>query len=176
MPSPSMGPPPFGDGKPLHATALSANYTSWQQPSPTNLQWGHRLSAMETQLDVGLPNGATAGFGDGNFAIASLGAFNGATAFGNRGTNAIPWLIHRKPSIAFRHGTHRDLAAGHHVIIPSMGPNEPAMLVSSTFNGATAFRRCMPGPMGPYLTGSARHRLARRPSMGPPPFGDGNVL
>ena len=97
--NPSMGPPPFSDGKhrePSMGPPLSAMET-FQGSCSTSLQWGHRLSAMETcrvAVGVGRPyallqwghrlsametfvprvNGATA-FGE------TCPTFNGATAF-----------------------------------------------------------------------------------------------
>ena len=48
---PSMGPPPFGDGNPV-ANGATAFRRRMGPPSDTlthTLQWGHRLSAMETR-------------------------------------------------------------------------------------------------------------------------------
>ena len=79
----SMGPPPFGDGKWDRSWGAIADVGT--------LQWGHRLSAMESPgcTTPAMPrtrfNGATAFrrwkvamSGDGAVAVAS---FNGATAF-----------------------------------------------------------------------------------------------
>ncbi len=84
----SMGPPPFGDGN--LATTLARLAMSASVPK---LQWGHRLSAMETaaskmrraQMAVTASMGPPP-FGDGNLinrcALRSpSGCFNGATAF-----------------------------------------------------------------------------------------------
>ena len=81
---PSMGPPPFSDGNTgwiAHPTPPTRSFngaTAFQRwklsqlrfdrISSRDLQWGHRLSAMETSTSA-----PTAGF--------RLGAFNGATAF-----------------------------------------------------------------------------------------------
>ena len=62
-----MGPPPFGDGNDeLLATSSLENI----------LQWGHRLSAMETTMDrvaeslVMIPSMGPPPFGDGNSQIS----------------------------------------------------------------------------------------------------------
>ena len=84
LPGPSMGPPPFSDGNTgwiAHPTPPTRSFngaTAFQRwklsqlrfdrISSRDLQWGHRLSAMETSTSA-----PTAGF--------RLGAFNGATAF-----------------------------------------------------------------------------------------------
>ena len=182
---PSMGPPPFGDG----------NSFSPRAPGRESiLQWGHRLSAMETTAIarklLEAPeafNGATA------FRRWKLHqplrnhilvvAFNGATAF-RRWKQA------------------KDDVAQVYEMVPSMGPPpfgdgnvwgaRRAYRVRRPFNGATAFRRWkrlgrsagLPGPAtlqwghrlsametGPHRGPADRHR---QPSMGPPPFGDGN--
>ena len=78
-----MGPPPFGDGKVAHSS---------DNAQVVLLQWGHRLSAMESRellARLGRQHSASMGpppFGDGK---RNLGAewrvvcagFNGATAF-----------------------------------------------------------------------------------------------
>ena len=81
---PSMGPPPFdgGNGSLLPSTSSTVS----------NLQWGHRLSTVETpprrdqsvrqaMPSMGPPpfDGGNPGSGRGESAIC--GAFNGATAF-----------------------------------------------------------------------------------------------
>ena len=81
---PSMGPPPFSDGN--VADCIQAGLL------PDGLQWGHRLSAMETLpplrhcLSVDVPSMGPPPFSDGNWnatqaAISWTYSFNGATAF-----------------------------------------------------------------------------------------------
>ena len=161
---PSMGPPPFGDGNKVRLP------TDGSAKCP--LQWGHRLSAMETscrpssgRFPTSTFNGATA-FRRwkrcGNPAKSILGnsAFNGATAF----RRWKPWRTRR------------------------------LVLSRSCFNGATAFRRWKRGAAAAAMAGAVilqwGHRLSAmetgrlrqpvepiyKPSMGPPPFGDGNYM
>ena len=108
---PSMGPPPFGDGKPPPpagnasirapfngATAFrrwKAIVVSTSSPRRESLQWGHRLSAMESAASIPSPS-------------ADTPTFNGATAFRR-------WKGCRSICVTW---------------------NQP-----SSFNGATAFRR-----------------------------------
>ena len=185
---PSMGPPPFGDGNAIAAALpnsitgllqwghrLSAMETRWTisgQSRSWCLQWGHRLSAMETTTSstgVVTPTGST---------------FNGATAFRR-------WK--RDPTVLISLNSP----------IPSMGPppfgdgntggNRAIKSGATTFNGATAFRRWKPSGVFGLAGGVALlqwgHRLSAMetvrhraqpsddpaPSMGPPPFGDGNL-
>ena len=134
---PSMGPPPFSDG----------NSETLEWPSSVMvLQWGHRLSAMETlrimwDAVIGArPSMGPPPFSDGNFLLRLLvtGArhtFNGATAFqrwkrGNivggqeaeatfNGATAFQrWKLFKRVLVALW-------------VIP--------------FNGATAFQRWKPG-------------------------------
>ena len=104
----SMRPPPFGDGKTCGNTSRCPSTSSfngatafrrWKAPATRcgllpqlSLQWGHRLSAMESLLWGGMEavnEGASMGpppFGDGKTleATATGGSdtsFNGATAF-----------------------------------------------------------------------------------------------
>ena len=158
---PSMGPPPFGDGnfryrwqQGLRRVTFNGAtaFRRWKlsislaaRIASRDLQWGHRLSAMETR-----PTGATRRL--------RLPTFNGATAFRR-------WKR------------------------PSYWP-PPCRL--PTFNGATAFRRWKRARgLGRSTRGLILqwgHRLSAMetfdiagskdcvagPSMGPPPFGDGN--
>ena len=155
---PSMGPPPFGDGNFVQGYILGRRFVPSMGPPPfgdgnvlelapdrvgvDGLQWGHRLSAMETRSI--------------RLSAVVRWAFNGATAFRR-------WKR--------RH-------------VPGSG-------LEATFNGATAFRRWKRHLL-PVVDTVADlqwgHRLSametapgrgcplglRRPSMGPPPFGDGN--
>ena len=104
----SMGPPPFGDGKMCSSrarlkTSLRFNgataFRRWKVLNQASsavvsalLQWGHRLSAMESTgvaADCGDAHTASMGpppFGDGKAKppptrLTSSGGFNGATAF-----------------------------------------------------------------------------------------------
>ena len=124
------------------------------------LQWGHRLSAMETGSErPGPPTGI-------------CHSFNGATAFRR-------WKLGECPR-------RRTM---HHVIA-SMGPppfgdgnytnaSDAGPSTWTCFNGATAFRRwkpratCKPCPL--LSRGHIGNGGGRPASMGPPPFGDGNV-
>ena len=78
----SIGPPPSGDGNPQQRIRVQA----------TSLQWGHRLSAMETgkvaeiTVDRVLASMRPPPFGDGNSvwpprSSGTASSFNGATAF-----------------------------------------------------------------------------------------------
>ena len=80
----SMGPPPFGDGNMCGVPCLVSCQAA--------LQWGHRLSAMETHESGDVDDGNHAAsmepppFGDGNSvwpprSSGTASSFNGATAF-----------------------------------------------------------------------------------------------
>ena len=141
-------------------------------PAARALQWGHRLSAMETVK-------ANSGIG-GEFVLQ----------WGHRLSAMETARVQDGPAV---------------LVVPSMGPppfgdgnttrQSPTTNTHPTFNGATAFRRWKPGPdyeaagkglipsMGPPPFGDGNllppgHPGAAdlRPSMGPPPFGDGNLL
>ena len=106
----SMGPPPFGDGNmPDVMPELIWEHT---------LQWGHRLSAMETIYHV--PQYPGKGF-----------RFNGATAFRRWKRHSRFWA--GDPDIKLQWG-HR-LSA-----METCSPSSPARTIRC-FNGATAFRR-----------------------------------
>ena len=135
---PSMGPPPFSDG----------NDDGWILRSAIvwHLQWGHRLSAMETcrsrRVTSGyqLPSMGPPPFGDGNVLSPSLGVASIVSA--SMGP-------------------------------PPFGDGNFFQSYASSgwplcFNGATAFRRWKPAHRRPVRP------LPVRASMGPPPFGDGN--
>ena len=104
----SMGPPPFGDGNkvwtkhegyPSVCFNGATAFRRWKRliglalsSGSARLQWGHRLSAMETVSVASLAKragGASMGpppFGDGNLKVVRVGiymrrCFNGATAF-----------------------------------------------------------------------------------------------
>ena len=181
----SMGPPPFGDGNfraSLRSTMQSAKLQwghrlsametdHWATPliSFCSLQWGHRLSAMETA-------------GSSQHLCLCFGASMGPPPFGdgNSGTRDRGW----KPSSSFNGATaFRRWKLGHPVDAPCVvfvlqwghrlsameTPSRPPAMRQrvSCFNGATAFRRWKP-----------QAALVLHPevpaSMGPPPFGDGN--
>ena len=109
-----MGPPPFGDGNGTWRKNVKSGFPQ--------LQWGHRLSAMET------------GRG-GRTSRAVSRSFNGATAF------------RRWKRTGWRNAQH----------------------TTTGFNGATAFRRWK------QLGVSVPFQFCHTASMGPPPFGDGNL-
>ena len=113
---PSMGPPPFGDG---NVTISCARFSR-----ETTLQWGHRLSAMETS----------------------------APSFDLTGLTALQW--------------------GHRLSAMETGTSFTCQGwgMGRAFNGATAFRRWKRDKR------HHQHHQRGRPSMGPPPFGDGNSL
>ena len=130
-----MGPPPFGDGKIGSLIFLLIMLL---------LQWGHRLSAMESASPVG--NSARNGpasmgpppFGDGKgsriVANAWPGAcFNGATAFRR-------WKVAPADSLASRNPSR--LQWGHRLSAMERGGAGGLLPpVLGRFNGATAFRR-----------------------------------
>ena len=116
-----------------------------QLSPPSRLQWGHRLSAMETTRNAWnksrstMPSMGPPPFGDGNTTVGysgrpSSGTFNGATAFRR-------WKPVLQPGPALRG------------VLPPMGPP-------------------------PFGDGNRPGRISglrlKLPSMGPPPFGDGN--
>ena len=161
------------------------------------LQWGHRLSAMETGLHVfravdgELPSMGPPPFGDGNISFSiELLTPDTDLQWGHRlsamETASLTRSFHRRPSTfngatAFRRW-------------------KPAIVYDGRtwsvypFNGATAFRRWK---LGLAVNETSRryvlqwgHRLSAMetwnitagfsqsityPSMGPPPFGDGNA-
>ena len=106
-PCPSMGPPPFGDGNDELLELITALSNPSMGPPPFGdgnlpwtvdvefvdaLQWGHRLSAMETVVNrrvhfqCHVPSMGPPPFGDGNMYgsdvyIPVISTFNGATAF-----------------------------------------------------------------------------------------------
>ena len=164
-----MGPPPFGDGKNL-VVRITGNTASL-------LQWGHRLSAMESvrnstsavvlaRASMGPPP-----FGDGK-----------STRLQERAeVQKLQWG-HRLSAME----SHGDLeVAGGSTSWASMGPppfgdgksqpgadrTQAATSTSRRFNGATAFRRWKA-----TLGRRAIPALAVTASMGPPPFGDGKRL
>ena len=134
---PSMGPPPFSDGNVRGSTCGcvacipfngATAFQRWKPPRTAevmsvvpSLQWGHRLSAMET-------------WSTRSHRRWLRWSFNGATAFQR-------WKL------------------GSLLVI---------RLAKSSFNGATAFQRWKPEHRA-YAQGAQFP-----PSMGPPPFSDGN--
>ena len=135
----SMGPPPFGDGKGL--TPFSVH------PVCHMLQWGHRLSAMESRSATPASQ-------------SRWPCFNGATAFRRwkgiliKGNAAAPVVLqwgHRLSAMERR------------------AARRGRPTTSTSFNGATAFRRWKVGSVGVI------HVEVRLASMGPPPFGDGKT-
>ncbi len=133
----SMGPPPFGDGKRLVMAEMSA--------SGVPLQWGHRLSAMETAsirltIDCDIP-----------------------LQWGHRlsAMESSPSRISPVWSTLLQWG-HRLSAMESSGSASGVGMRQPC------FNGATAFRRWKDG-QGHSIA------LLKFASMGPPPFGDGKT-
>ena len=129
--SASMGPPPFGDGNVPDSWVPISDHTP--------LQWGHRLSAMETRCPVRPSkslsdcfNGATA-FRRWKQAATDLKVANSSTASmgpppfgdGNRTSATSPSSIF--PRLQWGHRlsameTGAVLVAGHHPKAASMGP------------------------------------------------------
>ena len=156
-----MGPPPFGDGNLLRAvsslvgartlqwghrlSAMETGSCSGDSIVSLILQWGHRLSAMETsRYQHGQSLRQRLQWGHRLSAMETT--FNGGDIFS--------WF---------------GLQWGHR--LSAMETSWAWGLAAWTwwsFNGATAFRRWKP----------AQHPVPRCagaiPSMGPPPFGDGN--
>ena len=161
---PSMGPPPFGDGNSRLMEQTPARYPC--------LQWGHRLSAMETRQVVGghhlfaAPSMGPPPFGDGNAGLHSCQvrctlAFNGATAFRR-----------------WKHGLNRTSCSSNNA--PSMGP--PPFGDGNAVPLDRGRVPPVPPSMGPPPFGDGNKQqsgvelITSQPSMGPPPFGDGNYL
>ena len=156
-----MGPPPFGSGNSWHAGDPGANGTA--------LQWGHRLSAVETipMYDdaVGV---ITLQWGHRLSAVetASIASVSCAAImlqWGHRLSAVETWGV-RTPG-----------GAGYHA---SMGP--------PPFGSGNLRQGQLPplagvASMGPPPFGSGNHcrksawTTPSRASMGPPPFGSGNV-
>ena len=148
VPIPSMGPPPFSDG---NTSGMSQSARRNRQM--VNLQWGHRLSAMETRAS-----------GLRRHAFAAGRSFNGATAFRR-------WKLED-----IRHM----LKAGA-LYVASMGPppfGDGNSVTSFSVDGPLGHAASMGPP--PFGDGNwLRHvRIGDHhfPSMGPPPFGDGNTI
>ena len=110
------------------------------------LQWGHRLSAMETSPQV-------------SRTWRPLATFNGATAFRR-------WKLAAIAALALVFVL---LQWGHRLsAMETMKTLWRAAKCRCSFNGATAFRRWKLEYRPPLRVPDAE------PSMGPPPFGDGN--
>ena len=135
----SMGPPPFGDGYPTGRTPSRSRCT--------RLQWGHRLSAMDTSLCLvqarHLPRASMGPppFGDGYSPKPARSArgwcrFNGATAFRR-------WI---QDLIIGRWAQATVLQWGHRLSAMDTAPASSAPQSSASFNGATAFRRWIRPP------------------------------
>ena len=120
--------------------------TAWAVAlSPSPLRWGHRLSAMETPAPPG-PS------------PYHHRPFDGATAFRR-------W---KQAAAKAAPADRMDLQWGHRLSAMETATRQPHPKSSScAFNGATAFRRWKHGR---DVAGQA----PEEPSMGPPPFGDGN--
>ena len=163
---PSMGPPPFGDGN--EGVGRVRNSIAGNGV----LQWGHRLSAMETSLEVGegqyaalqdRPSMGPPPFGDGNFTFTCIPTRpNPDLQWGHRlsamETSASLKASAESPSLQWGHRLSAMETGGHgmttrtEALVPSMGPP-------------------------PFGDGNRQRPpwrwRATLPSM-PPPFGDGN--
>ena len=139
----------------------------------TWLQWGHRLSAVET----GQPPGGHAGqrqasmgpppFGGGNV-LKNWTPLGSASwlQWGHRLSAVETDLLPLQPRLPWN----GRLQWGHRLSAVETYPRtSPPMTMPSCFNGATAFRRWKPAvhQSGPPIADGA--------SMGPPPFGGGNA-
>ena len=183
----SMEPPPFGDGNPFDED-LDGEFRY-------QLQWSHRLSAMETfqnaVMDLSVIADASMEpppFGDGNNEghrqdRRRLPRFNGATAFrrwkrdrrqpvhgGHPGFNEATAFRRWKPRE--RRRRRRDRSRFNGATAFRRWKRRSISLPRKTrwrFNGATAFRRWKQGffPLSPS-------KYPLHASMEPPPFGDGN--
>ena len=111
----SMGPPPFGDGKALPPLS--------HIPSHMQLQWGHRLSAMESHPT-------------GNLVIGHGYASMGPPPFGD-GKGLGPLDGGSEPVASMGPPPFGD---------GKLGPATRKSARSRCFNGATAFRRWKGGP------------------------------
>ena len=158
-----MEPPPFGDG---NIAVVNRGEVEYRE-----LQWSHRLSAMETTMTETYETTINAAsmepppFGDGNFVSQrdegqeQLG-FNGATAF-RRWKRELDNGLHRNC---------RQLQWSHR--LSAMETACPYVQLTLTF------RASMEPP--PFGDGNQRCRLRNHvhtvASMEPPPFGDGNGM
>ena len=158
------------------------------------LQWGYRLSAMETNplarvsVIVLVPSMGPPPFGDGNRpgplrSSSPPRSFNGATAF--RRWKRLVGYLYEVDGVTFNGAT-----AFRRWKPQNRGTTK---LYCKPFNGATAFRRWKLIYSCPSCAGLCSlqwgHRLSametsifklrccqhNHPSMGPPPFGDGNL-
>ncbi len=181
----SMGPPAFAGGNDLTGTDLrGANLASMGPPAfaggnkairlftpPSNpLQWGHRLSPVETRTEFD----------------ASLSAY--ALQWGHRLSpvetgyggewSHLGWRASMGPP-AFAGGNHITYLAHAAIAVASMGPpafaggnsasGMPYPTPASSFNGATGFRRWKP-------RSNRVIAWVTRASMGPPAFAGGNLI
>ena len=182
----SMGPPPFSDGNspPAHQHWRGRNRfngaTAFQRWKPwlrvrfirtdSKLQWGHRLSAMETlerEIQGDGQEVASMGpppFSDGNWLWRSWSGML---------VEMLQWG-HRLSAMETRDGLTKPtfswwLQWGHRLSAMETGTSHiPAGPPGSRFNGATAFQRWKP------LQRWAKNPPKSDASMGPPPFSDGN--
>ena len=183
-----MGPPPFGDGNKIAVGVMRSLVSVY-------LQWGHRLSAMETHRPGTpahhgyIPSMGPPPFGDGNHSCRNnqrtwtLVTFNGATAFRRWKRYRIDVIVHRVhvPSMGpppFGDGNdcehirlakrYKDLQWGHR------------LSAMETMCCELRIRSVPILQWGHRLSametdGGHKERLeVSLPSMGPPPFGDGN--
>ena len=133
-----MGPPPFGSG--------NTGGTVFDRLDRGELQWGHRLSAVET---------ATA---KGDAQIKSV------LQWGHR-LSAVETSTEETARMVELIG----LQWGHRLsAVETAWLSRKAYTLGHGFNGATAFRQWKREPHYPKLDSLAKA------SMGPPPFGSGN--
>ena len=184
---PSMGPPPFGSGNvdtnyPSGIVSMPFNgataFRQWKQYVLVSsedlaliLQWGHRLSAVETMSHC-----------QGYEIVPS---FNGATAFRQWKPLDMTAIMPAGPP---------SLQWGHRLSAVETAMAAGIFHASIAFNGATAFRqwkhRIALIPKRALSVLQWGHRLSAVettyseplpicvmcPSMGPPPFGSGNYM
>ena len=169
---PSMGPPPFGDGNLAASPTSDARgysptfngataFRRWkltaglhaQAVLGPNLQWGHRLSAMETvQACLGRES------------AGGPASFNGATAFRR-------WKLS-----SYLHSRSRRYATR-----PSMGPppfgdgNWQGRRLLPRYRTHLQWGHRLSAMETGDLEASISPSTGGLPSMGPPPFGDGNA-
>ena len=181
----SMGPPPFGDGDTAAASLINEVTIQLQWGhrlsameivifgagglSGLMLQWGHRLSAMEIHHPV---------VGDAPVVVASMGP----PPFGDGDVCRTRWSCRPAPGFngatAFRRWRSAVTAPRPRaVVVASMGPPPFGDGDQVTPRPLPLQRRASMGPP-PFGDGdSAPHLYGNLPkcaSMGPPPFGDGD--
>ena len=159
----SMGPPPFGDGNVPDSWVPSSDHTP--------LQWGHRLSAMETLLRPGWESNVPSRFQWGH-RLSAMETRWSSQAWPGLSTASMgpPPFGDGMTIVQAEVGRGYELQWGHRLSAMETSKSGRARnITSSGFNGATAFRRWK------QRLPAASPRRQGCASMGPPPFGDGNV-